>query len=365
MPTTRENKTEVLKFSIVDRADIQLPEYNENLNTPNYVNWGVDNKFPEFINRLYNESATLRSVIDGTAEFVAGNGVSIEGAQRWETEVNRNGMDVSDLVLALSTDMLKYNMMSIQIVYNRMGVPVELFPLDSARVRLSADGSKVYYSTKAWGQYSQKGYKVYDRWNPEKIDPENLTQVYVWKAPSTRTVYPFPFWRGCFRDSLAEICASKYTLNSLANGLAVKSVINLPNTTGALTEDDKQKVMASIRDNFTGPDSSSSFLLYFVEEGEEPIKIDSIQVQDESDKFEKIQNSARSKIFTAFRATPNLFGLPNESKGFSKEEFLEAFSLYNKTMCAPRQKQIERVLEKLMNAKVTILPFNLDDEKQD
>ena len=361
--STERNKVETLKFSVVDQREIQIPEYAENLNTPTFVNWGPDNKFPEFINKLYNESATLRSVIDGTAEFIAGNGVSLENGIKWEQEVNRNGMDVSDLVLAMSTDMLKYNRTAVQVIFNKLGIPVELFPLDFSRIRLSPDNGKVYYAPK-WGSYTTK-FKEYDRWNPEKIDPENPTQIYVWKAPSTRTVYPIPFWRGCFRDAMAEICASKYTLNSLANGLAVKSVINLPNTTGALTDDDKQKVMEGIRENFTGPDATSSFLLYWVEEGEQPLSIDSVQTQDESDKFEKIQNSARSRVFTAFRATPNLFGLPNETKGFSKEEFLEAFSLYNKTMCMPRQKQIQRVLEKIMNCGVTILPFNLDDDKQD
>lgn len=362
MSTTGDKTT--LKFSVVDQREIQLPEWNENLQTNDYVKWGPENRGGDFINKLYNESPTLHTCIDGTAEYIAGNGVSLsEHNIKWEKQVNRNGLDISDLVLAMAGDMLKFNMFSVQVIYNGLGVPVEFFPLDQSRVRLSPDGSKVYYASK-WGSYTNK-YKVYDRYDPSKIDPENPTQIYVWKSPSARTVYAFPFWRASFRDSLAESCSSKYVLTSLANGLSAKSVITLPNTTGSLTEDDKQRIMDSIKENFTGPDATSSFFLYFQEEGEEPIKIDSIQTQDESDKFEKIKNSARSSIFTSFRATPNLFGLPSETKGFSKEEFLEAFSLFNKTMCKPRQKQIERVLETLTGDKVTILPFDLDADKQE
>jgi len=351
-----------LKFSIIETKKIMLPEYEENTNTKTFVYYGADNNFPAFINMLYRESATIRAIIDGSVNYVCGNGIEIpdEGA-KWREEINRRGDTVEDLVLQMGTDYYKFRGFAVQVVYNKLGEIKELYGLDFGRCRISADGKKVYYAKK-WGQFTGK-YKVYDAFNKEYIDPENPTQIFYFKD-GARTCYPMPFWEGCFRDGMAEIEASKYVLNSLSNGLAAKTIITLPNTSGVLTEDEKKAVEKSIRTRFTGPDADSSFFLYWKDEEGEDLKVDAIQVQDESEKFSKIKASARENIFTSFRATPNLFGLQNESKGFSKEEFIECFALYQKTQIAPVQKKIERAFQKITGSELTILPFNLDNYQQ-
>ena len=353
-------KIEKVKFSVVEPQKPYIPEYSENLNSVTYVNWGQDNAFPQFINTLYNESPTVRACIDGTVNYIGGNGVDLgEGQARWDDEVNRRGDTMSDLITAIATDMLKFNMFAIQVIFNKLGVPVELYPLDMARVRISADGRKVYYAKK-WGSYTSK-YEEFDAFNLERINPEKMTQIYVWKDPSARTVYAMPYWRGSWRDGLAEIAASKYTLNSMSNGLAVKTLITIPNKTGMLTDDDKKKMNESIRTRFCGPDADSSFFLYFQEEGEDQLKVDAIESKEEPEKFEKIKDSARQSIFVSFRATPNLFGLPTATTGFSEQEFNEAFKLYQKTVVAPLQKKIERAIKKVAGVEMTILPFVLED----
>lgn len=353
---------ETLRFSIIDTQSVKLPDYEENTNTKTYVYYGADNAFPAFVGKLYRESATIRAIIDGSVNYVCGNGVEIsDSAAKWGDGINRRGDTVEDLIQQMATDYFKYRGWAVQIIYDFKGAIAELYALDFARCRVSADGSKIYYAKK-WGQWTGK-YKVYDAFNKDCIDADNRTQIYYFKD-GARTVYPLPFWEGAFRDGLAEIEASKYTLNSLANGLAAKTIITLPNSTGSYTEDEKKAVEKSIQKRFTGPDADSSFFLYWQEEGEEPLKVDKIEVQDESDKFVRIKAAARENIFTAFRATPNLFGLPNESKGFSKEEFIEAFSLYQKTQIAPIQKKIERNFLKITGGKITILPFNLDNQQQ-
>ena len=351
-------------FSVVEPRRVEIPEYTENLNTSSYVAWGPDNKFPQFINMIYEESATARSIIDGTVNYVCGNGVSVEGGERFKEQVNRRGDTIEDLINAIATDVLKFNGFAVQVIYNKLGVPVEFYSLDFSRIRLNADCTKVYYARK-WGGYTGK-YEVFDAFNLSKIDPDKMTQVYVWRDSSSRKIYPTPYWRGSWRDCLAEIAASKYVLSSLSNGLAVKTMVTIPNKTGMLTDDDKEKIQKSIQERFCGPDAESSFFLYFQEEGEDQLKVDPIEVKDESDKFDKIKSSARENIFISFRATPNLFGLPNATTGFNEQEFLEAFKLYQKTMVAPIQKKIQRALEKVMGLeKLPILPFNLEDSEDE
>ncbi len=350
-------ETKQTLLSIVDTTKYRaIPDTIETTgSTRNYVYYGKDNAFPQFVDYLYRECSTLRSIIDGTAEYIQGNGVL--STEKWAT-VNQRGTTIEDFILQLATDLMKYNGFAIQVIYSKVNAVAELYALDFSRVRVSADGTKVFYA-KNWGSYTTK-YEEYGAYNPGRIDPEKRTQIFVYKG-AARTYYPYPMWQGAFRDCLAEISASKYVLTTLSNGLNVKTVITLPNNDGQLTPDEKRKVEKSIEDKFSGPDAPSSFMLFWKEEGMGDIKLDSIKTEDESDRFNAIKKSARENIFIAFRAVPSLFGLMTESKGFSKEEFMQAFELYNKTMVAPRQKKILDVLQRLTgDYSIQIIPFKLD-----
>ena len=352
-----------LNFSIVEPGSVKIPTYEENTATKSYVYWGQDNAFPQFVNMLYSESATVRAIIDGTALYILGNGINIEeGAAKFAEKVNRQGQTMNDICEQLATDLMKLNGFAIQIIYNKLGEITELYALDFTRIRVSSDGKKIYYAKK-WGQYTGK-FKCYDAFDKKNIDPENPTQIFYYKG-GARTVYPRPIWEGAFRDVLAEINASKLVLNAMANGLAAKTVITLPNDNGLLTDDEKDAIEKSIKTKFTGPDADSSFFLYFREQNQGDIKVDTIKQEDESPKFVNYKKSARENIFTAFRCSPNIFGLPNNNQGvFSKDSYKDAFELYNKTQVKPRQKMIERAFDKILGSEntITFLPFDIETE---
>lgn len=358
------DESKVMQFSVVDNPAPRIPDYTENLNSKSYVPWGVDNNFPVFLNGLYKGSATLRAIIDGTVKFICGNGISVsDEAAKWKDEINRRGDTLEDLVESTGTDLLKYRGFAIQVIYNKLGEIKELYSLDFGRIRLSADGKKVYYAKK-WGQWTSK-YDVYDAFDRSKIDPNNPTQIYVFKS-GARTCYPMPRYEGAFLDCLAEQAASKYVLGNLSNGLAARTVITLPNHSGLLTEDDKRAVEESIRSRFCGPDAEKRFFIFWQNEAEENIDIKPIQVVDESTKFNSIRAAARENIFVSMAAQPCLFGLPNKNNGFTQQEFAECFALYQRTQVQGYQKQIERALEKILNAKgaITILPFKIESEDE-
>ena len=68
------------------------------------------------------------------------------------------------------------------------------------------------------------------------------------------------------------------------------------------------------------------------------------------------------ELFIAFRATPNLFGLPTQTTGFNQQEYDGAFKLYNKAIVMPIQKTIIRTLEDIIGVEncVEIEQFKID-----
>ena len=74
---------------------------------------------------------------------------------------------------------------------------------------------------------------------------------------------------------------------------------------------------------------------------------------------------SREKIFTAFRAYPNLFGL-STATGFSIEEFDQAFRLYNRTAVRPVQRMIADAYDRIYGQRgvLNIVPFSLDGQNE-
>lgn len=352
-----------LNFTIVDTKRPEVPQYEENSNAKGFVNWGKDNTFPSEVYKMYLNSVTVRSIIDGTVNYICGNGINVdESAAKWKGKINRKGEELPDLISQVATDLMIYDGFAIQVIYNKMGTVVEMYALDFGRCRVNSNGDKVYYSSK-WGTYTTK-YKEYDAFDRSKINPENPTQIYFYKG-AARTCYPYPTWGGAFKDALTEIETGKLQLNSVANGLNAKSLITLPNDTGTLTNEEKEAVEEAIREKFYGSEATSSFFLFWREEGMSEMKVDSIKTEDDSNKFKTMKESARDNIFVAFRATPTLFGILQQAKGFSKTEYKEAYELYYKIQVKPRQKKICSVLNKIIGADnaVTILPFDIDTDE--
>lgn len=353
-----------LNFTIVDTNRPVPPRFEENTNTKGFVNWGADNTFPTQVHRMYLDSVTVHTIVDGTVRYICGNGVHIdEQAARWNGEINRKGEEMSNLIEQLATDLMIYDGFAIQVIYNKLGAIAELYALDFGRCRVNVDGTKVYYSPK-WGAYTAK-YKEYDAFNREKINPENPTQIYFYKG-AARTCYPYPSWGGAFKDALTEIESGKLQLNSVANGLNAKTMITLPNDTGTLTNKEKEAVEDAIREKFYGSEATSSFFLFWREEGMSEMKVDSIKTEDDSNRFKTMKESAQDNIFVAFQATPTLFGLLQKAKGFSKTEYKEAYELYEAIQVSGRRKKITKVLNKILGTDnaITILPFDIDTEEE-
>lgn len=354
---TNEQKT--MNFSVVaGNVDIPSNESNQRGTNNSYAWWGEDNKYPQFIKSIYKGSTTVKAIINGTVNFILGNDITVnESAIKFKDYVNGKCETFYDLIGFIATDYLTYNAFAIEVIYNQLGTVSELYALDVTRCRTNQAGTKVYYSKKSWGQYSAK-YDEYDAFNPIVKDVTK-PQIYFYKGFCKET-YPAPFWEGSLRDALAEIQCSKYVLNSMSNGLAAKTIITIPDE-GNLTQEDYDQTEKLIKDKFCGPDAQSSFFLFW-QRGDKQIKVDPINVEDESDKFNAIKSSARENIFISFQATPNLFGLPSATTGFNSQEYQGAYKLYEKAKIVPTQKEIVRILDKILGTKncITIEPYIID-----
>lgn len=352
-----------VNLSILDIEDKYTYDYDETVyGSDNIVSYGKDNNAPILYKNCYQNSATLKSVIDGSVNYILGEEVVVndEGAL-FKERVNRSGMTMKELVAKLALSNQIYGGFAIQVIFNKLGVPVELYPLEFSRCRLNEKGTKVFYSRKNWTKWGTKA-DVYDVFNMENINPEKRTQILYVKGDFTNNVYPLPQWFGALRDVLVEIECSKYALNSVSNGFSARYLINIPDGAG-MDNEQKQAIEDAIKAKFCGSEVDANFMLYYAD-GEGYVDIKKIESDDANERYINIKDNARSNIYTAMRCTPNLMGLPTATTGFNSQEYSSAFKLYQKSVIQGIQDHIVKALNKVIGkGAVSIVPFQIRFEE--
>jgi hypothetical protein len=90
--------------------------------------------------------------------------------------------------------------------------------------------------------------------------------------------------------------------------------------------------------------------------------VQKLEQDDFGERYKSLASHCRQQIFTAFRANPNLFGIPTESLGFSSEEYDSAFKLFNRTQIQPVQDMIVDAFDKVLGVtgSIQIKPFSIE-----
>ena len=354
-----ENVT--LSFAAIDQTYISsIPELTEVENGgKGYVQYGDDNLYPQYLYELFLDVSSLKTVIEGTADYVAGDDATCN-IRGFEFEVNRKGMTARELVNLLARDYLLYGGFAVQVVRNQAGDVAELYHLDFRYCRCDKYNEKIWYNeyfTKKWARSSKS--VIYPKFIRENREiPSSVLYV----KNSTSTTYPIPRYSGALKACEIERHIDEFHLNSLENGFAGSYIINFLN--GIPSDDQKKEIEKNVQSKFAGSKNAGRIILNFANGKDNAATLEKLDVEDFSDKYKAAAQRSREQIFTAFQASPVLFGLSNASTGWNDQDFKEAFKLFNKTTVRGIQRTILENFDKIFGVKdsFTIQPFSVDWE---
>ena len=120
------------------------------------VEWGTRNAYPDYLLDLYNNVPTLRSIINGNIDYVAGDDVTIMPLQEEFTnqEMNMRGDTIREQVKDIAKDFEIYGGFALQVIRNLAGEVAEVYYIDMRYLRTNKEGDVFYYSEK-WGKSSR------------------------------------------------------------------------------------------------------------------------------------------------------------------------------------------------------------------
>lgn len=336
-----------------------------------FIEWGDNNSYPDYLLSLTENVPTLRSIIKGTTDFIVGNEVKIEPLRPGmeDGKMNMKGTTITEQVNRLSCDLMTYGGAAIQIIRGRDGKPSETYILPMRFVRSNKDCS-VFYYCEEWAKKGRSKTTVYpafipdleDKWftlTDEERNAHASSVLYI-KTDDTHT-YPMPVYAAAVKACETERQIDDYHLNAIANGFCPSIIINFNN--GVPTDQMKEEIEADVNDKFGGSSNAGRIMLSWNPNKENATTFETPNITDFGEKYKALAESCRQRIFTSFRANPNLFGIPTEGNGFANEQYEESFTLYNRTMVVPMQNIIKEAYEKIYRRPdvLEIVPFSMGD----
>lgn len=322
-----------------------------------YINWGEDNTFPYYLYGLFTDVTTLRSIINGTADMVAGDGVTCV-LEQFNKEVNKKGDTLYELVQNIARDYLVYGNAFVQVIRNKGGNIGELYHLSAKYVRTSKKNDLFYYSEEYDKKYARSNKRVvYPKFIPEAVNVP--TSVIMIKSENDKT-YGLPQYIASLKDCEVERQLSEFNLSQLENGFFGSYVFNFGN--GVPTDEQKAEIEKDITEKFCGTGNVGRFLLNFSNGKDNGVTLSKLDIVNYAEKYNTTSERASKKIYESFGASPVLFGVEKETTGFNSEDYQQAFKLYNRLRVRPLQKKIVTMFDKIFNmtGSVEIQPFTID-----
>ena len=329
------------------------------------VQWGRGDKYPVYILDLCATTPTLQSVISGCVDFIAGDDVRFKGSA--SAKMNRYGRNPMQEVRVLARSQERLGGFAIEVVRGKDGKPLETFAHDASTIRSNKDNSVFWYSEK-WGKNCDPKEvrlplylpKITEEWaKMDETARANAARSLVYVKNDPMRTYPSPCFAAAVKAAETERGIDDYHLNALDSGFSASAIINFTN--GIPSDEQKAEIERDVNEKMGGHANAGRILLNFAPSKEQAAFIQTFRSEDFGEKYAALSKHCRQQLYTAFRANPNLFGIPTESLGFSSEEYESAFRLFNRTHVRPIQRAITDAYEFIFGEQVLeIVPFTLD-----
>lgn len=325
------------------------------VNGKDFISWGENNGYPNFLWDLYSNCATLQTIINGTSDYVVGDDI-VCNVQGYEKVVNKKGETIKDIIQRIAIDYLIFGSFAVQVIRNIAGGIGEIYWVDINKLR-SDEKNEVFFYSDDWSKsMGRVKYLVYPKFNPNDNNP---TSIFYFKGNKTRSTYGLPIWNAAIKNAQIEISITDFHFNEIENGFVSSKLISFNN--GQPDDNLKAEIERNLTEKFTGTGNAGRMMISFSDSKENAPEVLSLSSDDFADRYDSLEKRNKQQIYCAFRATPVLFGLTAEANGFATNEYRDSYKLYNKTVVNPIQADIIGAFDKIFGVEnsVTITPFTI------
>lgn len=347
-----QDKDKIDRIISVTLGATRLDAYEENTYSfGDWINWGKDNLWPQYLNTLKSKSPEHASVLRGKSQMMAGGGWDQTGlsneAQLFIRNI-KNELDLDEIVARNASGLETYNGFFLNIRWSADRSKIaEINYIDPSTVRIKKPKPG-----------EPQSYYVCDDWsNPRKYKPVLFRGYsYVDRSEQSQILYVKDYTEGCEFYSLPTYYAginyiemeykiSQFQLSNIDNGFSPNLMITF--LTGVPNKEMMDGIIKRLRDEYSGPVGQKVFFLFADGKDDAPI-ITPLSVDDQSEKFKEVNGLIENSIFRAHCVNnPSLFGVKTPGELGGTNEILDSLSVFQAMYINPRQRILEKTFNRL------------------
>lgn len=315
-----------------------------------YVEYGEDNKYFQFLLDRYNNSTTNNAVINNIIKLIYGRGLDA-------TDSNKKPNDYAQMMMLFRKDTLKKSVSDLkmlgqfvlQLIYNKKGdkiVKVEHSPIQNWRVGKCNEKGEIYqyFYSDNWDDvknYTPKAFPAFG------YGDKKLEILWVGNYTVGQKYYSNVDYLGALPYAKLEEEIADYLINEVQNSFSGTTVVNFNN--GIPDEEKRQQISNEVKAKLTGS-KGQKVIVSFNNDETKKTTVDALALNDAPQHYTYLSEESRSKILLAHGVVSGLqFGIPSNN-GFSSnaDELKNAFTLFDNLVIRPFQDTIIDALNRIL-----------------
>ena len=336
---------------IVNLSTYTSPSVKE-VKGQNFVSYGDDNNYFQYLIDRYNGSPTNNAIINGISEMIYGKGLDATDSNRKpDAYAQMMTLFTPDCTRKVVYDLKLMGQCALQVIYSKDRskiVKLEHIPVETLRAEKCNDKGEIeaYFYHYDWAKYKRSD--DLKRIPAFGYSKEGLEILYIKPYRAGFKYYSPVDYQGGTQYAELEEEISNYHLNNIMNGLAPSMLINMNN--GTPDPEQRELIERRIYEKFSGSSNAGKFILSFNDNAETAATIEPIQLSDAHNQYQFLSDESSRKILVSHRVvSPMLLGIKdNTGLGNNADELKTATILMDNTVIRPFQRLLIENFDKIL-----------------
>lgn len=337
-------------ISIVQLSAYTSPVIQENKKS-DYIEYGVDNNYFQYLIDRYLYSATNNAIITGVTNMIYGKGLDALDSNKKPNEyAQMRSIIKGDMLKKVALERKMLGMGAMQVVMEKGQVKsIDHFPMNTLRAEKCNDKGEI----EAWYYYPD--------WTKKKPSEQakripafgfgngNEVEMYVVHPYVSGFHYYTPIdYSGALPYAKLEEEISDYLINDVQNGFSGTKVINFNN--GVPTEEMRDKIKRDVLGKLTGS-RGEKVIVAFNANAESKTTVEDIPLNDAPAHYEYLSTECFEKLIVGHRVTsPMLLGIRDTGGGLGNnaDEIKTATLLMDNIVIKPYQLELINAIDEIL-----------------
>jgi predicted nucleic acid-binding OB-fold protein len=339
-----------ISFNSEPTSSYKIPLFTKDRRNE-YVNYGEDNNYPQYLCELFNRSAKHNAILTAKQKWTFGKGLKVVKTDDINSMIKAQKLlsrpnqfeTLNDIFKKIALDKRLYGGYALQIIWSRGGNEIaKIFHVDFSKVRSSVDNSKFFYSND-WNDRKETILE-FNAFNPDK---RKGLQLYYCKdyRPALKT-YPLPDYIAAVPYIEVDVEIANYHRANIQNEFFFGGILNFNN--GVPTDEEQKELVKRINRKHQGTDNAGRWIINFSDGSDKAPNVIPIQPNDLDKQFDILNKTVQEELFVAHRVTsPMLLGIKTEGQLGGRTEMVDAYKLFDLNEIKPDQQHFEELFNYL------------------